>query len=106
MDNLTGVVKTPVAEVASSVAGTEIRPLATIRVEVGLSIIIPTYREAANIPLILARISALRQKHNLLLEVLFMDDNSQDGSVEAVKQSGFDWAKIIVRTENRGLSPA
>ncbi|WP_334147822.1 glycosyltransferase family 2 protein [Hyphomicrobium sp.] len=81
-------------------------PLATIRVETGLSIIIPTYREAKNIPFILARINALRQEQNLVLEVLFMDDNSDDGSIEAIEQSGFDWARIIVRTENRGLSPA
>ena len=82
------------------------RPLATIRVETGLSIIIPTYRESANIPLVLARINALREAHSLELEVLFMDDNSQDGSIDAVERSGFDWARFIVRTGNRGLSPA
>lgn len=71
-----------------------------------LSIVIPTFREAENIPLILDRIDKLRQKYNLTLEVLFMDDDSQDGSIEAVDRSGFNWARIIVRTENRGLSPA
>ena len=48
----------------------------------------------------------MRREHDLELEVIFADDNSCDGSVEAVEASGFDWARILVRTENRGLSPA
>lgn len=71
-----------------------------------LTIVVPTYREVDNIPPLLARIDALRQSEGLDIEVLFMDDDSQDGSVEAVRDAGFDWARIIVRTENRGLSPA
>jgi len=79
-------------------------PFATINVAVGLSIIIPTYREVKNIPLVLERIDKLRSTYDLTLEVLFLDDNSQDGSIEAVENSGFDWARIIVRTKDRGLS--
>ena len=82
------------------------QPLASIRVLTSLSIIIPTYKEVPNIPLILQRIDALRREGNLALEVIFMDDDSRDGSIEAVEQSGYDWARIVVRTENRGLSPA
>lgn len=78
--------------------------LARIEVLAGVSIVIPTYREAENIPLILNRIDQLRQLHNLTIEVLFMDDNSGDGSVEAVEAAGYDWARIIVRTQDRGLS--
>ena len=85
-------------------ADTEV--LADIHFRTGISIIIPTYREAENIPHILQRLEELRRAHALDLEVLFMDDNSRDGSVEAVAASGFDWARIIVRTTNRGLSPA
>lgn len=79
---------------------------ADIRFKTGISIVIPTYREVENIPHILARLDDLRRAHDLTLEVLFLDDNSNDGSVEAVSAAGFDWARIIVRTENRGLSPA
>lgn len=80
--------------------------LARITFTTGISIIVPTYREAENIPHLLARIDALRRRHDLTLEVLFMDDDSRDGSIEAVERAGFDWARIITRTVDRGLSPA
>ncbi|MEM9580136.1 MAG: glycosyltransferase family 2 protein [Pseudomonadota bacterium] len=80
--------------------------LADIRIHAPLSIVIPTYKERENIPVILERLNSLRAAQNLDLEVLFMDDDSDDGSVEAVAASGFDWARIIVRKADRGLSPA
>lgn len=80
--------------------------LARIEVRTGLSIVIPTYREVENIPLILDRIDRLRRAQALDLEVLFMDDDSRDGSVEAVRDAGHDWARIHVRTADRGLSQA
>lgn len=81
-------------------------PLAKTAFTAGISIIVPTYKEAKNIPLLLERLNTLRSKHELTLEVLFMDDDSADGSVEAVAAAGFDWAKIITRSENHGLSQA
>lgn len=81
-------------------------PLADIRVLSPVSIIIPTYREVDNIPHILARLDEVREAYGMVLEVLFMDDDSRDGSVEAVAAAGHDWARIIVRTADRGLSPA
>ncbi len=81
-------------------------PLAKIVLLTGVSIIIPTYREVLNIPHIIARIAAMKQAEGMELEVIIMDDNSQDGSVEAVKALGHDWVRIVVRTENRGLSPS
>lgn len=82
------------------------QPLAQIQVCTGISIVIPTYKEVDNIPHILAKIDQFRKDFGLELEVLFMDDDSNDGSVEAVEQSGHSWARIVVRTSNRGLSPA
>lgn len=69
-----------------------------------ISVIVPTYREAENIPLLLDRLAAVRAEHDLVLDVLFMDDNSRDGSVEAVAAAGHDWAQIVVRTADKGLS--
>jgi len=83
-----------------------ISELARTRFTAGISIIVPTFKEAENIPYLLERIDQVRRDHELQLEVIFADDNSCDGSVEAVEASGFEWARMIVRTENRGLSPA
>jgi dolichol-phosphate mannosyltransferase len=48
----------------------------------------------------------MRDSHGLDCEVIFADDDSQDGSVEAVEASGYDWARILVRKTDHGLSPA
>ncbi len=80
--------------------------LAKIVISTPLSIIVPTYRECENIPQLIQRVRDLKKTHDLTVELLFMDDNSQDGSVEAVAAAGLDWVKIVERTGNRGLSPA
>lgn len=80
--------------------------LAAIRVLTPLSIIVPTYREVENIPILLRRIDQLRREYALTLEVLIMDDHSDDGSVQAVDRASFEWARIIVRNGSRGLSTA
>ncbi|MBB4314511.1 glycosyltransferase [Roseospira marina] len=80
--------------------------LAHIVVTTDASIVVPTYKEAENIPLVIDRVHRLRDRLGVDLELLFMDDDSRDGSVETVAACGFDWVRMIVRTENRGLSPA
>jgi dolichol-phosphate mannosyltransferase len=72
----------------------------------GVSIIVPTYREAPNIPLLIERLDQVRLRHALDLEVLIMDDDSRDGTDRAVADLGKDWVRLVVRTKNRGLSPA
>jgi len=71
-----------------------------------VSVVVPTYKEAANIPGLLDRLARVREQHGLDLEVLIMDDDSRDGSVEAVAAYGAPWARIVVRTQDRGLSPS
>lgn len=80
--------------------------LARIQVLAPVSIIVPTYREVANIPLLIDRIAALR--HSVLgeIELIFMDDQSRDGSAEAVAACGHDWVRLVERTGERGLSRA
>lgn len=80
--------------------------LARIEVIAPISIIVPTYQEVENIPHLIERIAALKAAENLELELIFMDDNSRDGSVEAVAAAGHDWVRIIEREGERGLSPA
>ena len=94
------------AEPAPLANGVDQPELARIHVEASVSIVIPTYKEVENIPLIVARIAAVKQAGLDDLEVIFVDDNSQDGSVETVNALGLDWVRIIVRTNERGLSSA
>lgn len=81
-------------------------PLAQIRGLAPISIVVPTYREVANIPHLIMRIKRLREEQQLETELLIMDDDSRDGSAEAVAATGQDWVRIIVRITDRGLSPA
>ncbi|HTO05948.1 MAG TPA: glycosyltransferase family 2 protein [Myxococcota bacterium] len=71
-----------------------------------VSVVVPTYREVLNLPLLIGRLGAVRSSAGLDIELLVMDDDSRDGSVEAVEGSRLPWARIVVRRENRGLSPA
>ncbi len=87
-------------------AGSQATPLAAVRVNVPVSIIVPTYKEAQSLPLLLAAIDLAAQAGGYEVEVLVMDDQSDDGSVEAVESFGKPWAKIVVREGERGLSAA
>jgi dolichol-phosphate mannosyltransferase len=76
------------------------------------SIIVPAYREAGNIKELVERVfAAIKQSKKFNLkntEMIFVDDNSRDGTEEGVRQlasSGFP-VRIIVRTTERGLSSA
>ncbi|SCU91246.1 LAMI_0E05226g1_1 [Lachancea mirantina] len=73
------------------------------------SVIVPAYHERLNIkPLTTRLFAALGNDLSKQTELVFVDDNSQDGSVEevdALRQQGFN-VRIIVRTDERGLSSA
>jgi dolichol-phosphate mannosyltransferase len=71
-----------------------------------LTVVVPTYKEVANIPLLVERLKAVREQRGLGLDVLLMDDDSRDGSAELVEQLGLPWVKLITRTQDRGLSQA
>ena len=57
-----------------------------------VTVVIPTFRERENIPLVLARLDALLGEFNW--EVVFVDDDSDDGSadvfvhISAVERAG------------------
>jgi len=80
--------------------------LVEIRVLSPISIVVPTYKERDSLPHLLERLESLRIRENLTLEVLLMDDQSRDGSEEYVRNSGYDWARMVVRDGPRGLSSA
>jgi dolichol-phosphate mannosyltransferase len=71
-----------------------------------LSVIVPTYKEAANLPLLIDRVARLRETAGLEIELLIMDDDSRDGSQELVQARPEPWIQLVVRTRDRGLSAA
>lgn len=78
------------------------RPLA--QAEQSITVVVPTWHEAENLPQLLDELAAVRAAHGLDLDVLIVDDDSRDGSVELVEARHEPWVQIVVRTANRGLS--
>ncbi|CCH63013.1 hypothetical protein TBLA_0J00120 [Henningerozyma blattae CBS 6284] len=77
--------------------------------EIVNSVIVPAYHEKLNIkPLTTRLFAALGNEGSNTTELIFVDDNSRDGSVEEVEllqKQGYN-VRIIVRTDERGLSSA
>ncbi len=73
-----------------------------------VSIVVPTYREAENIPLLVRRIYVTMLDVPKDYEIIIVDDNSPDGIehvVRDLKREGYP-IRLIVRTKERGLSSA
>jgi len=71
-----------------------------------VTVVVPTFREVESLPHLIDRLAAVREKHALDLDVLIMDDDSRDGSVQLIEARPEEWVQIVVRTSDRGLSPA
>ena len=72
-----------------------------------LSIIVPTYCEAENLPFLIPRVHEVLVAADIDAEILILDDNSPDNTSEVCAELAELYpARLIVRTENRGLSPA
>jgi dolichol-phosphate mannosyltransferase len=72
----------------------------------GITIIVPTYKEAESLPHLIDRVGRLREASGLDIDMLVMDDDSGDGSLELVRARPERWVDIVVRKTDRGLSPA
>ncbi len=71
-----------------------------------LTIVVPTFREAASLPHLIDRVARLRDQNGLGIELLVVDDNSRDGTEGVLAARSEPWVRLIVRTEERGLSGA
>jgi dolichol-phosphate mannosyltransferase len=69
-----------------------------------ISIVVPTYNEAENIPILLERIDrAVKEPY----EVVIVDDNSPDGTAEVAKKMAERYpVKVVVRPGKLGLATA
>ena len=71
-----------------------------------IDVVVPTFREALNIPLLIERLANLKGSHVPHLHLTIVDDNSRDGTEEAIQRLNLPWVSLIVRTTDRGLSSA
>jgi dolichol-phosphate mannosyltransferase len=71
-----------------------------------LTIVVPTFNERTNVPLLVARLQ--RTLEGIDWEVIFVDDNSPDGTAAAVRALGASDARVrcIRRIGRRGLAGA
>lgn len=72
-----------------------------------VSIIIPTFNEAKNIPVLLPRIAEAMKKTHYKYEIIVSDDDSPDKTWAVAKSLRKQYPVVVLRrTKNRGLSPA
>jgi dolichol-phosphate mannosyltransferase len=70
-----------------------------------ISIVVPTYNEKDNIVPLVERLSRTFNDHKY--EVLLVDDNSKDGTIDVAAQLATIYpVKVLVRTKERGLATA
>lgn len=70
------------------------------------SIIVPTFREVEALPELIERISQLRSENGSIIELIIVDDDSQDGTEELIAARPESWLELCVRKRDRGLSQA
>jgi dolichol-phosphate mannosyltransferase len=72
-----------------------------------ISIVVPTYREADNLPLVAKAVDEALAGLGYDYELLFIDDDSQDGSEEVCAELSERFpVRIVVRKGERGLATA
>lgn len=72
-----------------------------------VSIVVPTYREVENIPVLVEQVFGALRDAEMPGEMIIVDDDSRDGTVEAVGRLAAEHpVRLITRTDERGLSSA
>ena len=71
-----------------------------------VTIVVPTYKEVESLPHLIERIAEVRQASRLPIDMIVVDDDSRDGSVELIESRPEEWIQILVRSGKRGLSDA
>lgn len=72
-----------------------------------VTVVLPTYREVENLPVIIPRIHRALSGAGLSHEILVMDDDSPDGTYEKALELSRQYpVRAVRRTSNRGLSAA
>ncbi len=71
------------------------------------SIVVPTYREAANIQPLVERVFAAARGADIDAEMIIVDDDSRDGTAEIVERLQSEYpVRLVTRRNARGLASA
>jgi len=72
-----------------------------------LAVIVPTYKEVDNIPVLIGEIAKVMAQTKLSYEIIIVDDDSRDGTSECVSGLADRYpVRLVTRTNERGLSSA
>ena len=72
-----------------------------------VSIILPTYNEADNLPWLIPKICQVLTQADIDGEIIVVDDNSPDDTAASAEGLTADWpVRVIVRRDERGLATA
>lgn len=72
-----------------------------------VSIIVPTYGEAENLPILVPRVAEAMERAGIRGEILIVDDNSPDDTEDVCAELVTKYPlRLEIRTTDRGLSPA
>ncbi|MFH5806696.1 polyprenol monophosphomannose synthase [Alienimonas sp. DA493] len=72
-----------------------------------VTVVVPTYREAENLPELIARLAAAADRADLTWEAVVVDDDSGDGTEELCAELAQSLpVRLIVRRSERGLATA
>ena len=71
-----------------------------------VTIILPTYEEVESLPSLLEAIADVQTNALPNLQLIIVDDNSDDGTEALIKEMDLPWVQLIVRRHEKGLSTA
>ncbi len=73
-----------------------------------VSIIVPTFKEADNLPLLIPQVAAALASRGWMWEIIVVDDNSPDQTSQVLDQlaTRYPQVRYLIRTKDRGLSSA
>jgi len=74
--------------------------------QTAVTIILPTYQEFDSLPSLIKAVDEVRISSLPNLQLIIVDDNSDDGTEKLIADMNNEWVTLMIRTEDRGLSPA
>ncbi|MFY9255256.1 MAG: glycosyltransferase, partial [Fuerstiella sp.] len=79
----------------------------TASANLDVSVVVPTFREVENLTTLTEQLFAALHERSLTGELIVVDDNSCDGTIELCQRLAETYPiRLVVRTEERGLATA